>query len=344
MSVQQRNLPFPGGVLTAEVTSMTLSVPPAEWLSQHPGRNFVLLHGLVMAPTFWRLYAPRYVVEHNTVAYPLPGHDRWHLPVTGQVITTEDIIEAYAAAIERDFDGHPVTLVGHSTGAFISLLLAERRPDLVRSVVLMGGFACGRFEGQERFAARLLRIPGIGMSVFCTLLKRWISTPEGFRQGSSDCVFDKSCPWETAETVAMIEAVRQRLLTCKPQDIAAVVSWFQRTSLLDRIANVEVPVLNLIGINDEVVPPLHQLRLSRLLPNVQTVLFGKSGHLLMVERQGELDRVFARFCADPWLLQPSRRPLPAGPKNEMVLPRQNSFLSQVLPSFVSRGTNAPRAH
>ena len=323
---------------------MSLPVPPAEWLSQHPGRNFVLLHGLVMAPKFWRLYAPRYVVEHNAAAYPLPGHDRWPLPSLGQALNTDEILEAYISAIERDFDGHPVTLVGHSTGAFICLLLAERRPDLVRSVVMMGGFACGRFEGRERFAARLLRIPGVGLNVFCMLLRKWLSTPEGFRLGSADCVFDKTCPWETDETIAMIESVRQSLLTCAPQDIAAVVRWFQETTMLDRIGNVTVPVLNLIGVNDEVVPPLHQLRLSAMLPNAQTVLFGQSGHLLMVERQGELDRVFARFCSDPWLLQPPRSSSRPASRQPVARALPTPAFKQFLPAFASRGTKVTQAH
>jgi Predicted hydrolases or acyltransferases (alpha/beta hydrolase superfamily) len=304
---------------------MSLPRPPAEYLSDFSGHNFVLIHGLGMAPVFWRLYAPQYVLEHKSVAYPLPGHDSWPLPLPGQTINTRDVVMAYAEAIEQDFDGQPVTLVGHSTGGFVSLALAAHRPDLVRSVVLLGGFACGRFEGRERLAARLLRVPGFGPALFRTLFRRWISTQETFRLGSLDCVYDKTCPWETAETLQLIEDVRTRLQRCRAEDVGAVVYWLQRSNLLDHIRGLTVPVLNLVGADDEVVPAYHQLRLSRCLPNAMTVLFNKTGHLLMVERQSDLNRIFSHFCIDPAIVitrsRPAARtsPRPGAPPKRSVI-------------------------
>lgn len=328
---------------------MPLPRPPAELLSDCPGHNFVLIHGLGMAPVFWRLYAPQHVLEHKSVAYPLPGHDRWPLPIPGQVITTDDVVTAYSEAIEQDFKGRPVTLVGHSTGGFVSLALAAYRPDLVRSVVLLGGFACGRFEGRERLAARLLRIPGFGPALFRTLYRRWISTGEAFRLGSLDCVYDKSCPWETSETLQMIEDVRTRLRGCRPEDVGSVVYWIQRSNLLDRIKGLTVPVLNLVGADDQVVPAYHQVRLSRWLPNAMTVLFDKAGHLLMVERQSALNRILANFCADPRIVVPHSRPLAKTAPRITVTPAQKSVLEicsnqlqPVDPSVI--GTKTRQAH
>lgn len=278
-----------------------LTRPPAEWLSRKSGQNFVAIHGLAMAPVFWRLYAPSEVFQHNTVAYPLPGHHPWPLTPEALPLTTGAIVDAYATAIEQDFSGRPVTLVGHSTGGFISLLLAAHRPDLVRAVVLMGAFACGRFEGRERVAARLLRMPRIGPQLFVYLFRRWISTSEQFRWGSIDCVYDKTCPWENPEAIAMMEDVRLHLQRARPEDIGALVAWIQQNSHIAEISRIEAPVLNMVGARDAIVPPSHQLRLSRLLPNVQTVLFGKAGHLVMVEQQAEVDRLFSRFIRNPFV-------------------------------------------
>lgn len=280
---------------------MILERPPAEWLSRNGGQNFVFLHGLAMAPGFWRLYAPAYALTHNALAYPLPGHHPWPLAEREGILTTGAIVEAYAAAIEADFSGRPVTLVGHSTGGLMALLLAVERPDLVRSVILLGGFACGRFEGRERVAARLLRLPGIGPKLFVTYFRRWISTRERFRYGSIDCVYDKSCPWETEQARLMMEEVRSQLQKARPEDIGALISWFQQTSCLARLPEIRVPALNLVGTRDAIVPPSHQMRLSRLLPNAQTVLFGNAGHLLMVERQEEFNRIFGRFAENSFL-------------------------------------------
>lgn len=277
---------------------MTLLPPPAEWISKTPGQNFVLLHGMAMAPAFWTVFAPDITRSGRTVAYPLPGHHPWSLPEPGAPITADEVVEAMAQAISRDFCGEPVTLIGHSTGGFLSLLLAVRRPDLVRSVILLGGFACGRFEGKERFAARMLRVPRVGPYVFRHFFKRWISTREQFRWGSIECVYDKSCPWEDDRAADAMEMVRGHLLRTRPEDVAACVQFMSSTSLLGDLPNVTLPVLNLIGVQDGIVPPAHQLRLSKILPRAQTVLFGDCGHLVMVEQKKQMDKVIAGFL-DP---------------------------------------------
>ncbi|MGF0539537.1 alpha/beta fold hydrolase [Agrobacterium sp. ES01] len=334
---------------------MSLGRPPAEWLSRNTGRNFVFIHGLAMSPTFWRLYAPGCVRERNAVAYPLPGHHPWPLASAGAQLTTDQIVEAYAKAIEEDFPFGRVTLVGHSTGGFVSLLLAAARPDLIQSVVLMGSFACGRFEGRERVAARILRIPGLGPRFFAACFRRWISSQQHFRHGSIECVYDKTCPWETEEARAMMEEVRIQLQRSRPEDIASVVAWFQRTSALPVLPELQVPALNIIGANDSIVPPSHQIRISRMLPNAQTVLFGNSGHLLMVERQSEFNKVLERFIEAPILV---RSPLSARgrvlahaqPQKASINPvesrRRWSVLANVsrrIPHLVL-GTNQPHQH
>ncbi|WP_438750088.1 alpha/beta fold hydrolase [Pararhizobium sp. O133] len=255
----------------------------------------VLIHGMVMGPSFWSSFAPSIVREGRSVAYPLPGHSPWTLDGFGGILRTEDIVDAYAQAIERDFDGEPVTLIGHSTGGFVSLLLARHRPDLVSNVILMGAFACGRFEGQERMASRILRLPLLGRHLFIRLFTRWISTRENFRWGSLETVFDKNVGWETEETAATMEKVREQLLNSKADEIAAFVSWMSRTSVLAELSRIDVPVLNIIGARDAIVPPAHQIHLSGRLPRVQTVILDKVGHLPMAEARDKVDRLIGAF-------------------------------------------------
>lgn len=265
---------------------MTLAPPPPEWIGNDElAQDFVLIHGMVMAPSFWRTYAPEIVRKGRSAAYALPGHHPWMLAEPGQSITSEAVAAAYAEAIRRDFGGRRVTLIGHSTGGFVSLLIARHHPDLVKSVVLIGGFACGRFEGQERLPAKLLRVPRVGPFLFRQFFRHWISTSEQFRWGSIECVYDKGCPWQNDRAVAAMEDVRLQLQQARPEDIAACIHFMSTTTLLNDLQKIRVPVLNIIGAEDAIVPPSHQLRLSKLLPQVQTVLLRQCGHLPMVEHQ-----------------------------------------------------------
>ena len=275
---------------------MTLTPPRAHWIgSEETDQNFVLIHGMVMAPSFWEAYAPEVVRRGRSLGYPLPGHHPWQLDVPGRPPEAREVTRAYAEAIRRDFCGAPVNLIGHSTGGFVALLIARDYPELVRSVVLIGAFACGRFEGQERLAARLLRAPRVGQFLFRQFFNRWISTPEQFRWGSIECVYDKNCPWQDDQAVNAMEEVRRQLAQARPEDIAACIRFMSKTTLLTDLGRIGVPVLNIVGANDAIVPPAHQLRVSRLMQRVQTVMFGKCGHLPMVEHQERTDRIIGSF-------------------------------------------------
>lgn len=277
---------------------MTLPPPNPDWIAEESsGDNYVLIHGMVMAPSFWRTYAPMVVRQGKSAAYPLPGHHPWRLPEPGQGFDADAVADAYAAAIRRDFDGEPVTLIGHSTGGFVSLLIAKRYPHLVRAVVLMGAFACGRFEGQERLPAKMLRVPKVGPFLFRQFFLRWISTAEQFRWGSLECVYDMACPWENEQAKESMENVRLDLLRSRPEDIAACIRFMSSTSLLAGLTEIAAPVLNIVGANDAIVPPPHQLRVSKLLPQTQTVILNQCGHLPMVERRAETDHAIKAFIA-----------------------------------------------
>jgi len=275
---------------------MTLCPPPVEWIGNSQlDQDYVLLHGMVMAPSFWRTYAPEVVQKARSAAYALPGHHPWRLAEPGQVITPQAVADAYAEAIRRDFAGRPVTLIGHSTGGFVSLLIARHYPELVKSIVLIGAFACGRFEGQERLPTKLLRIPRIGPFLFRQFFLRWIATSEQFRWGSIECVFDKGCPWQNDLAEAAMEEVRLQLQQARPEDIAACIYFMSATTLINDLSSVSVPVLNIVGAEDAIVPPGHQLRVSKLLPQAQTVLLRNCGHLPMVEHQALMSAIVDRF-------------------------------------------------
>ncbi|CAN7200204.1 alpha/beta fold hydrolase [Pararhizobium sp. LjRoot238] len=283
----------------------------------------VLIHGMVMAPTFWSCFAPSIVREGQAAAYPLPGHSPWTLDGLSGTLNTADIVNAYAAAIERDFDGEPVTLIGHSTGGFVSLLLARHRPDLVSNVILMGAFACGRFVGQERLAARILALPLLGRLLFIRIFTRWIATRETFRWGSLQCVFDKTVGWETEETIATMEQVREHLMKSRTDEIVAFVSWMSQTSVIDELPLIDVPVLNIIGARDAIVPPSHQIHLSGRLPRVHTVILDKVGHLPMAEAREKVDQLIGTFLLFG--------PLTASRQNELAKPAKPEPLRLALP-------------
>lgn len=110
------------------------------WYDEHgAGEPLVLLHGgLVDA----RFFAPNLgpLAERFRVYTPeRRGHG--HTPDVEGPITYQLMVDDTVAFLETVI-GSPADLVGHSDGAFVAMVVAMQRPDLVHRLVLIsGGFS-----------------------------------------------------------------------------------------------------------------------------------------------------------------------------------------------------------
>lgn len=276
-----------------------LATPDPLWISRTEGARVAYLPGMVMAPEFWRHYAPPSMRSGQVCAYPLPAHFPWKTGDAAGLFSTDEIVGAYARALQRDFSLAPgrrkVTLAGHSTGGFISLLLARRHPELIEKMVLIGAFGCGRFEGAGHVAMRLVSWPLMGQLIFTTLLARWISTPERFRQGSLACVHRNSEEWYTEPATLAQEEVRLAIGKSDLDGIAGLVRWLYGQSIMQELPRIKTPTLFVIGSRDCIVPPAHQLRTAQRMPNAAVVIMPEVGHLPMVEAPEAFDRAAGMF-------------------------------------------------
>ena len=100
------------------------------------GDPLVLLHGGVVDSGFYERNSDA-LAEHFHVYSPdRRGHGR--TPDVEGPMTFEAGVDDTVALLEQ-LVGGPAHLVGHSNGAFIALLTALRRPDLVRKLVMVSG-------------------------------------------------------------------------------------------------------------------------------------------------------------------------------------------------------------
>jgi len=98
------------------------------------GPTLVLLHGLTMSGAWWNTLAPGLTREHTVIVPDLRGHGRSSNP-SGKFRSPEvaaDILSLADLLGIREF-----SLLGHSAGASVSLHIAARAPDRVRSMMLI---------------------------------------------------------------------------------------------------------------------------------------------------------------------------------------------------------------
>jgi len=110
----------------------------------------VRLHGLTDARFFEQNIGPLAERFDDAFATDQRGHGH---AADGEGPITFDVMAQDTTAFLEHVVGRLARLGGHSNGAFVALLIALRRPDLVRRLVLVsGGFHRGSVRGGDQFA------------------------------------------------------------------------------------------------------------------------------------------------------------------------------------------------
>ena len=69
----------------------------------------------------------------------------------------------------------------------------------------------------------------------------------------------------------------------------------RRGRLLERLGEVRVPVLLMVGSEDRITPPWRSRKMARALPDAHLEIVSEAGHLVPVERPAEVTAILAAF-------------------------------------------------
>jgi 3-oxoadipate enol-lactonase len=178
-----------------------------------------------------------------------------------------DTLTADAAALIELLELGRVTFVGNSMGGFVGLRLAARRPELLRSVVVMGTSADA--EEQAAQMDQLIEIlEAQGMEpVLDGVLQ--------FMMGDTTLT-DPS----RAEVLA---GVRELLLSRTPEYADAAWHIAHRPSILGELGRIEVPLLIVAGAEDHTYPPVKSEQIAAHVPHARLEYMERTGHVHALE-------------------------------------------------------------
>lgn len=103
--------------------------------SSGTGTPVVLTHGLGDDHATWDPIWPALTADHGVVRWDLRGHGRSAAPTDPAAYTRGSAIDDLLSVVDRA--GSAVTLVSHSLGGYLSLAVALRHPEIIRSLVLI---------------------------------------------------------------------------------------------------------------------------------------------------------------------------------------------------------------
>jgi pimeloyl-ACP methyl ester carboxylesterase len=244
---------------------------------QGKGSPLLLIHGFGASTYTWRFVAPELAKTHRVIAVDLKGFGQSDKPFDDRY-SIFDQAELLAQLIEEK-DLRNLTLVGHSFGGGVALLLAlqanKRLDGRITRLVLLDSIA---YPQHIPVFFRLLDVPLVSQ-----LGVRMVPPSVQTRVALEIAYFDDSkidpaeieayaAPLKTAAGKhAIIHSARQIL----PEDIA---------ELSESYKTIELPTLILWCDHDRIVPLEVGLRLRRTLPNSTLRLVEDCGHMPQEEQ------------------------------------------------------------
>jgi pimeloyl-ACP methyl ester carboxylesterase len=258
---------------------------------QGKGPPLLLIHGFGASTFTWRFVAPELAKTHRVIAVDLKGFGQSDKPFDDRY-SVFDQAELLAQLIEEK-DLRNLTLVGHSFGGGVALLLAlqanQRLEGRITKLVLLDSIA---YPQNIPVFFRLLDVPLVSQ-----IGVRMVPPSMQTRVALEIAYFDDSkidpaeveayaAPLKTAAGKhAMIHSARQIL----PEDIAALSESYK---------TMELPTLILWCDHDRIVPLEVGLRLRRTLPNSTLRLVEDCGHMPQEEQPASTLSLIKGFIGD----------------------------------------------
>ena len=221
------------------------------------GPVVVLLHGAGDNAGTWFKVAPALIGTHRLVVPDLAGHGG-SAPERGP-IDIKDVLGGVEAVLDAVAPGEKVVLVGNSLGAWIAMLVAQRRPERVALAVCVDG---GAMQGSN-LSARLL--------------------PRDRREARESVAQTRDAASPPVPDFVLDDIVRQAREG--PLARFAATASTMGSYVLDeaQLRAIAVPVRLIWGRSDTLVPLEYGERMRGLLPHAGLVTLERCGHVPQIE-------------------------------------------------------------
>jgi pimeloyl-ACP methyl ester carboxylesterase len=243
------------------------------------GPAILFSHGLLWDTS---LFAPQIAAlksRYRCVAYDHRGQGR-SADSNRRAIDMDTLFSDAAALIEA-LNLKPVHVCGLSMGGFVAMRLAARRPDLVRSLLLLDTSADPESpEDALKFRTwnGITRCFGVGFLVDAAmpsmLGKSTLSNPA--RAGERDS-------W------------RRRMRSNRPSLWRAINGVIERPSVYHELSRISAPTLVMVGEEDTVTEPAKAERIAAAIAGAKLVRIPRAGHIATVEEPQAVTQAISDF-------------------------------------------------
>ena len=255
----------------------TATVNGSEYYYDEKGSGFPIVFGnsLLFDHRMWDQQVETLSSRYRCITYDFLGHGGSSVGAEGYSL--EDEAENLHALMEQ-WGASPAHMVGLSMGGMVDMLLALAHPEDVRSLALLDTSA--EEEGAERrpqyeAMAAAARVNGPETVVDAVV-------PFMFSTG-----FQQSQP---------VAAFRQQFIASNVDGVErATQAVARRTSVLDKISQIKVPTLVIVGSDDISTTPDKAQRIAEGIAGARLETIAGSGHLTAIEQPERISQLLSEF-------------------------------------------------
>lgn len=253
---------------TAHVAGIDLA-----YARQGRGSPVMLLTGLGGAGRGWGAQVDLFA-EHSDVVVPdHPGTGDSGRP---QAFTLSHHAEGMAELI-RHLELGPTHIVGSSTGGAIAQIMALDHADIVRSISLVSSWARADDFFRHQFAVRKDVLTRLGSTAYAATSALFLFAPQFFRD-------------HYHEVSRWMEGASRG----DPEVMAARIDMILAHDQLERLGEIAVPTLVLVGSTDVCTPPHLSAELAETIPEAESRVI-EGGHLIYKEAVEEFHDTISDF-------------------------------------------------
>lgn len=235
------------------------------------GPVLLLLHGYSDTSRSFSLLEP-YLEGHRLIIPDLPGHGA---SAAGDGLTVCDFADDIAAllvtlSIDR------CVVIGHSMGAMVGMVLAERLPGVVDALVLISATLRPAFPEGDPITQAILGL----------------SDPID----PADPFFDVWHAGPHPVDRSFLDPLSQEAAAIPSSIWKGIVGGFSRLDLTETANRISQPVFCIAGSEDMLFDAAHRLALASALPDARTVLLKGFGHNPHWENPSHVALYIERFA------------------------------------------------
>lgn len=261
---------------TTKQTIEVSGVPVGYYVAGEGLPALVLLHGGTGHPESSFASLLEHFTQHRRAI--VPGYSGSSLtPLPDGELDVDVLADQVLGVVKAAGDG-PVDLFGISTGAVVAAAAAGRQPDLIRRLVVLGGFVHYRQPWQRLLMRTWLRLAELDGNAFAeyTLLHVLSGT--------------------FVDSISASERLRLRAGLMPSEGMIALLELVSRVDISEHVRNISSPTLVVGMTQDQLVPVRYARQFHEAIRGSEYVEID-SGHAAAIEKPAELLKVIEEFLA-----------------------------------------------